>query len=401
MNDSGSSTPPITQLLSSKGSNTLGHETNLSRSPIWQARRQPVDGDTVVSPLLYGHPFQKVEGQALTTHDQRLFAHFTTKYLRDGCPADRHVPFSLGEAALSLGHGDLGGKQRSLIRASLARLQSITIMSALRHPDGHETVLGWRLIDNFLVTTRGGGKGWITLNEAVALLLRDGSVTFLHAPTWHAICEEDEIAGRLWSFLESENVGGGWRYPLFSSETSGRGYLPSIADLLLLHWASRKEVAKRVRRACVVVEKRDPRYRLHLATGARPGSWILTCSRVADRRSSRASASEVPGVVLRAWRQAYRSHLPSARQRAVIVDVLTRRSPEWIVERLGEASDLPDGFRHVLDADSALSAHAITSARRAEEHWAEEKEHESSTAEQSLAELIGRVRAYAQPAASS
>ena len=106
-------------------------------------------------------------------------------------------------------------------------------------------------------------------------------------------------------------------------------------------------------------------------------------------------------MVLRAWRLAYRSHLPSARQRAVIVELLTRRSPEWIAERLGEGSDSTDRFRQVLDADGALSARSLTAARRAEEHWAEEKERESSTAEQSLAELIGRARAVVHTDASA
>lgn len=393
-----SSPPPITQLLSSKGSNTLGHETNLSRSPIWQARQRPVDEDTVVSPVLYGHPFRKIEGKPLTTSDQRLFAHFTTKYLRDGCPSDRHISFSLGEAAQTIGHGDLGGRQRSLIRASLSRLQSVTVESALRHPDGHETVLGWRLIDNFLITTRGGGKGWITLNEAVAHLLREGSVTFLHAPTWDAIRTEDEVAGRLWSFLESENLGSGWRYSLFPPDgrtNRATPSMPSIAQLLQLTWSSRqRRVAQRVREACLVIERHDRRYRLTLTIGSRSGSWVLTCMRTQTKRS--APTAVIPEAVIQAWRHAYRSHVPSQSQRAVLFELLSRHSSEWIVRELELSPEADDPFRCLLQTDRRLADKDLASARVAEDRWEEEKQRESSTGEQSLMELIGSVARHFQ-----
>jgi len=402
MNELLTTHPTITTTILAKGRSTLGHETNLARAPIWHARPRSADDETVVAPILFGHPFRKVEGRTLTTTDQRLFAHLTTSYIRTGCPSSRQVSFSLGDAASAVGHEMLGGKQRSLVRASLARLRGVTFESALRHADGNETVLGWGLIDSYLVTSSGGGKGWVKLSEAVASLLKEGSVTFLHAPTWEAICAEDEVAGRLWSFLESENLGHGWRYSLFAPEglvARPAPSMPSIAQVLQLSWSSRRRrVAQRVREACSVIEEHDKRYRLSVTNGKDEGSWVLICSRTRTARPL--NIQSVPEVVLRAWRLAYRSHLPSARQRAVIIELLTRRSPEWVAERLGEASDSSDRFRHVLDADGALSARSLTAARRAEERWAQEKEHESASAEQSLAELIGRVRAYAEPASS-
>ena len=107
--------PAITQLLCSKGRHTIGHETNLSRSPLWSTRQRRAPEDTVISPTLYGHAFRQVEGSSLTTADQRLFAHLTTGFVRNGCPADRRVPFSLGDAALALDYEERGGKQRSLV----------------------------------------------------------------------------------------------------------------------------------------------------------------------------------------------------------------------------------------------------------------------------------------------
>jgi hypothetical protein len=182
MSDPLTTPPTITTTILAKGRSTLGHETNLARVPIWHARPRSADGETVVTPILFGHPFRKVEGRTVTTTDQRLFAHLTTSYIRTGCPASRQVPFSLGDAASAVGHEMLGGKQRWLVRASLGRLRSVTFESALRHADGNETVLGWGLIDSYLVTTCGGGKGWVKLSEAVASLLQEGSVTFPSTP---------------------------------------------------------------------------------------------------------------------------------------------------------------------------------------------------------------------------
>ncbi len=48
--------------------------------------------------------------------------------------------------------------------------------SAIREPDGHETVAGWGLVDRYLTTTRGGGIGSFTLSEEVARLLDEKEV---------------------------------------------------------------------------------------------------------------------------------------------------------------------------------------------------------------------------------
>ncbi len=397
MNQNQPTVPAITALLRSKGQHTIGHETNLSRSPLWRTRQRTASENTVVSPMLYGHAFRQVEGRPLTTGDQRLFAHLTTAFVRGGCPTDRRVPFSLGDAALALGHEDVGGKQRALIRGSLARLRSVTIESAVRHADGHETVLGWGLIDSYLVTTSGGGKGWIVLSELVSLLLTEGSVTFLHEPTWKAICAEDEVAGRLWSFLESENVGRGWKYQLFTSENGGQRSVPPIAELMLLNWSSRPEVAKRIRRACTVVERHDSRYRLQVATGATRGSWVLTCSRGADRRPSRTVGDELPTVIIEAWRKAYRSHLPSQRQRAILLELITRHTAEWIAGILTQPPQ-GDPFHCLLEQDRHVSDQRLAAAREAEEVWEGEKRRQSSDAEQSLADLIAEVTGRSTPA---
>lgn len=382
--------PPITVALRTKGRNTIGHETNLSRSPLWRSRGGGGSDDTVVAPMLYGHAFQQVEGQPLTTGDQRLFAHLTTTFVRSGCDRDRRVPFSLGDAANAIGL-QCGGKQRKLVRASLARLRSVTIESAVRHVDGHETVLGWGLIDSYLVTTKGGGKGWIVLSEPVARLLTEGSVTFLHEPTWKAISHDDEVAGRLWSFLEAENIRREWRYPLFSPSSDGTtSSVPPIADLLMLRWAERRKVAKRIAEACAVISTHDRRYRLRVEPAKASGSWNLVCS--CSQRVTASSPTGIPSEVLRAWRSAYRSQVPSPRQRSVLAELLERHTPDWVTATLTQPDDGKDPFRRLLDADRRVSDERLSAARRQETAWEGEKQRLATEAEESLAELIGRMR---------
>jgi hypothetical protein len=391
------SVPRITSLLLSKGKNTVGHETNLARSPLWNLRKRVAHVETVVSPVLYGRPFRHVAGSQLTTADQQLFAHLTTMFVRGGCPDDRRVPFSLGDAAIALGYEDLGGKQRNLVRQSLARLGSVMLESAVRHPDGHETVLGWGLIDSYLISTRGGGKGWVTVSEAVSLLLREGSVTFLHAPTWSAITHEDEVAGRLWSFLESENIGGGWRYSLFPSEDGALRAVPTISEVVMLQWASRGEVAKRVRRACQVIESHDRRYRVEVRRGRAQESWLLHCSRT-SQPVRRASGPSVPAHLLSAWREVYKSHLPSDRQKAVLLELLDRHTSEWIISTLRDGHRQgSDPMRQVLDRDAAVSEQRVRVASEDEGRWEGDKRRENAGAERSLAELLLAVDGIRTP----
>ena len=392
MNTTTAPIPAITTTLLSKGRNTVGHETNLARSPLWNLRKRVAHPETVVSPALYGRPFRRVAGMHLTTADQQLFAYLTTMFVRGGCPDDRRVPLSLGEAAIALGYDDLGGKQRKFVRQSLARLGSVMLESAVRHPDGHETVLGWGLLDSYLVTTRGGGKGWATLSEAVSLLLREGSVTFLHAPTWHAISEEDEVAGRLWSFLESENLGRGWRYPLFPSEgvagVPSGSPPPAVSEVVMLHWASRGEVAKRLRRACEVIEARDRRYRLEVCRGRAESTWFLQCSR-GSQPSAKPRGEALPDSVRQAWRAVYKSHLPSARQSAILFEILDRHTSKWIVDALNEAhGNGVDPLQFVMDQDRQVSHNRLATARLEEGRWETEKQRLNTEAEQSLAEIL-------------
>ena len=352
---------------------TLGHETNLARAPLWDIRARPVQLELIAPAILYGRKFVQVAGQPLTVTDQRLFAELTTLYVRAQCPEHRRIPFSLGWAARVIGHETLGGETRRLVRASLSRLRSVTVESALREPDGHETVLGWGLVDRYLTTSRGGGTGSVTLSEEIAHLLQAGSVTYLHAPTWDAIAREDTVAGRLWTFLEAEDLRGVRRYSLFAGPPGGldeERNMPAIADLLRLDWSKRRNVAGRVTLACEVICRHDPRYSLELVKSRGTGMWRLEATR--NLRVSASSSAGIPSTVLSAWRHAHRGRRPSARQLAALREILSRRPASWVAAQIEDGGG--DPFRHLLVADSELSRSRLAQASAAEEAWVAEKQ---------------------------
>lgn len=346
-----SSEPPeVTLRLQAKGVATIGHETNLARAPLWDVRARPIQLELIAPTVLYGRQFRQVAGFALTVADQRLYAELTTRYIRESCPSSRRVAFSLGEAARALGHATIGGETRRLVRQSLIRIKSAVVESALRDPDGHEEVMGWSLLDWYRTTTRGGGKGWVALSEQIAYLIERGSVTYLHAPTWDAISEQDEVAGRLWSFLEAESLTTLRRYQLFASppgEVAEERNLPAIAELLRLDWAKRAEVAKRVRRALDVITRTDPRYQASLLKGKRGGMWRLEAVR--SQHTGGGPRSQLSPPVRACWQIAYGARRPSKKQIAVLVELTERRGSAWIASRL--AAGYPDPFGALLDLD--------------------------------------------------
>jgi len=382
--------PPITTALVRTGSSTLGHETNLLRAPLWETRPRPLQLDLIAPSILYGREFHQVAGATLTLADQRLYAELTNRYVRAGCPDHRRVEISLGEAARILGHTSLGGVNRQLVREALIRLRSVTVESAMRAPDGHEEVMGWGLIDWYRTTTRGGGRGSLAISQQIAYLLNRGSVTFLHAPTWDAIAAEDALAGRLWSFLEAENLISERRYQLFAAppgQIAEARNLPAIAELLRLHWAARSQVAKRVRRALTVIAASDSRYQVALVRGKREGMWRLEALRTKHLAAPPPQSRLAPDV-LAAWREAYGHRRASRKQIDILVELTERRHSSWVAARL--SAGYPDPFGALLELDTAQRAsdhEAILARERAWDH--EKKEEELGAAR--LGDLLSRI----------
>jgi len=171
--------------------------------------------------------------------------------------------------------------------------------------------------------------------------------------------------------------------------------MPAIADLLRLDWSKRRNVASRVRLACEVISRHDPRYSLELVKSRSAGMWRIEAS----RRLRTAVLDEVliPGSVLSAWRRAHRGRRPSARQIETLREVLSRRSAPWVVAQLTEAE--ADPFRHLLTADTKLSQSRRSEAIASETAWVAEKEALAAGLE-SVGEIMKRIanQAGGQPA---
>jgi hypothetical protein len=181
-----------------------------------------------------------------------------------------------------------GGKQRRAIKESLARLRSATFESPMRHPTRGIWIVQWGMIDRSEIPPAGSGpkEGAVWIGSRIAELVEHGSIVYLHRPTWDAIRQADELAGRLWTFLEGERLPAppsrAWRHRLFNAATSedSERQLPPIAELLqIAHWSVRRKVAQRVRQACAAICRADTRYELELVKSPQPGMWRLEARR--------------------------------------------------------------------------------------------------------------------------
>jgi hypothetical protein len=249
-------------------------------------------------------------------------------------------------------------------------------------------------LDRYYTSSRGGGQGWVILSEEISHLLQGGSVTFLHGPTWDAISAADQVAGRLWTFLEAESLGEPRRYSLFAAPPRGipeERNLPAIAELLRLEWGQRRDVARRVQRACAAISDHDPRYILSLIKGQGTGMWRLE---VARHSRHTAASSGLPAEVLTAWKQAYPKRVPSVRQAGVLREILSRRPASWVAAGLIGATG--DPLRHVMDADAAVSQARLSAAAAQEAAWETDKRAEASAFEP-LSEILRRLAAGPRP----
>ncbi|HCG01498.1 MAG TPA: hypothetical protein DEV93_13250 [Chloroflexi bacterium] len=396
--------PESTRELREKGPETLGHETNLARAPMWAARAsaKPIQLALLSGPLvMHAVGFRQVEGAQLTVADQRLVAELTTRFLLDSCPSSRLVNVTLTEAATALGFegGADGGEGRRAAKKALARIRSVTFSSALSKDEGFPVI--WGLIDNADPIAPSGGRprstretGLVTLNKRLAQLLRDGHVTFLHYPTWDSIARQDAVAARLWCYLEAERIAIGWNYSLFASATDAvedERYMPAIADLLLLDWPLRRQIAARIRRACAVIAELDTRYELEVLKSKTAGMWYLRAHR-SRHAPARRSAGPLPLAVHAGWRQAYGARRPSMKQAAVLGELANRRGAQWVGEQLAAKPREGDPLGVTMSLDRQLSGEAMASARRREDDWDEEKRREVAGAPQSLASILEHMK---------
>lgn len=372
--------PVITTALRPKGRDTRLLERDLCRAPIWHVASPRGNDELTVPRVLYGRPLRQLSGRALLVADQRVFADLVTRWVREGCPADRRVPYSLADTTRALGRTAAGGRDRQLARASLVRLRGATYESVLRQADGAEAIWVWGLIDEARFLGPGQRHGRVVLSQVIADLIAGGAVTYLHAPTWDEIASRDGIAARLWTYFEAETLAEPRRYPLF-----GGGGSPALADLLGLRWARRWRVAQRVGAAANVIGQVDPRYTLTLTQGHNPGSWHLMAGR-SGRVHSAAAPGPLPTEVMRAWRRAYGGHLPSQAQICVVAELLSRWHPEELAALLVDGAG-GDPLAGVMAADRSRSEERLAFADSAERQRETDREREAAEAIDYVARL--------------
>ncbi len=372
--------PAVTKALCPKGRDTRLLERDLCRAPIWHITPPKGEDELTVPLVLYGRPLRQLSGRALMVADQRVFADVVTRWVRDGCPADRRVPYSLADATRALGRTAAGGRDRQLARAALVRLRGATYESVLRQADGAEAIWVWGLVDEARFLGPGQRHGHVVLSQVIADLMAGGAVTYLHAPTWDAIAYQDTIAGRLWTYLEAETLREPRRYPLF-----GGGASPALADLLDLRWARRWRVAQRVGAAAGVIEQVDPRYTLALTQGRDQGSWHLVAGR-SGRACSAADSGPLPTEVMRAWRRAHEGRLPAPGQVGVVAELLTRWQPDEVAAML-LAGVGGDPLARVMAADRSRSEERLALAECAERQREADRELEAAGANDYVAHL--------------
>ena len=352
--------PEITRRLRGLGSDTLAHETNLARAPMWYpAVRGHVGQNPVTTQLwLAGYVFRQVAGPRLTALDQRVFSDLLTRWAVGGCEPSLRVTYSLGAAARAAGLV-AGGKTSAQMRQSLRRLRSVTLESGpLRLKNGSVVVEGWGLITHYHIVLGDhetpGERGWVELDPTVAKLAEAGNVTFLSAATWSEIGAADEIAARLWVLLESEDLTSPRRFRVFGDDNRP-GELSALADLLGIGgWGRPRKVLERIRRAADVISSHDQRYQLTVGHSDR-GRWNLVaarCKAATAIASCGAPLPVLPAAVAMAWRAACAGRDPSRKQRELLAAWSRRRGEDWVAGAMSG----PDPIESVRAAITAREA---------------------------------------------
>ena len=290
----GGETPAVTvrlRRLQRRAPSTRLIERNLAVAPLFAP---PVRGQAVQLSLelvesLHGARATIFAAKGLPTiRGMLLMAEVASRYVAAGCPPSRVVPFSLTEAAEEwMGYEQVGGRERQIVKGELTRWRHLVINSRLRLPGNVLVETEWGLIDRWQTASRGHGpgKGWVRLSEEMARLLAAGSATFMDGDILRALVQENELAARLWVYLEAE--GGperpaGWRYSLWAApagQAPREDHWPSVAEFCLITDTKRRRVVAKLRHAIDAIAAIDPRYHLAIVASKEPGMYRLDAHR--------------------------------------------------------------------------------------------------------------------------
>ena len=275
----------------------LALETSMVRLPAFAPThaRGPVQLSLETSGYLYGQPFNLLQSAGpMTVKDALMLANISKRFVETGSPRHDLVRFTLGEGTrwanykLKRGQRSVGGRQRSMVKDALRRMRGTSWQAAQRDEDGTLHTLGWGPVDQYWTREPKDTDGLATvkLNEIFARQIRRGEITYLWGDTLAALEKRDDVAAILWMFLESERrLSRPRSYHLFSApegEPERVRDTPAIADLLRLHWAERRTVAHRVKKAARVIAEVDPRYSARVGRAKEKTMWTLTVTRAKD-----------------------------------------------------------------------------------------------------------------------
>lgn len=243
----------------------------------------------------------------LVVRDAMLFGEILTRYWR-GWPDDLRVALSLNDAARAMGYRDTGGEQRRAARASLGRLVATTLRWAEFGEDGRYQALDWHLLDE--VRTIGSSNqytwaGQVRLSRISARLAEDGMLQYLHSDICRELVVADEVATRLWMFLECERLPHGepWRYSIFRAKPGAQPRpktAPVISEICgFAPHCDRRKVVHRLKSALEIIKAVDVgRYRLDIHHSPDPGMYRLDVRRWRRSTTGRrepGSAGNAPG----------------------------------------------------------------------------------------------------------
>lgn len=250
-------------------------EVTLARLPIWVPAGTQLRGhdDWCTVGSLFGEWVEVREPFGpLTMRDAALASHLQRSFLNDGCPESNEVVTSLGKAAQLSGQASKGGWQREQARKSFERLHATEVRSVVGVDDPE--VREWRILTG-PGTVGSDGMVRVQLGPELAEQLRKDLCTYLDRQVLHDLLALDELAARLWVFLESETFPRTWQYLLYSNlpgRPEKQRPVPAIVDILrVAHQRRRSNVRERIARAAKNIERIDSRYQLDIEPASRRG----------------------------------------------------------------------------------------------------------------------------------
>lgn len=260
-------------------------ETNLARLSVFaDASKRSRSGSQEFRRFgdYLGQPFWAKEPMGpLSMREGVVTAYLSRRYVNMGCPTDRVVPIRIGQVEKLLGHSRHGGWQTERAQQSLEKLRTTIFRGSVRFETERWERHEWGVLES--LQSHCDSLTGVVLDETLASLLAIRSQTYLDRQTLHTLLAKDQVAARLWMFLESERFHRLFKYGLFAAQighVAKPRMTPEVSMLLRIESQRRWDCERRVARASAWIARCDPRYSLRVEAAQRrgvrrPGMWNL------------------------------------------------------------------------------------------------------------------------------